>query len=72
MSATGAPRALGIDVCERRIGVAISHGVLLSAPHGVEPRTAQSAARLAALAHEMAAEVIVVGLPLRMRGGGGC
>jgi putative holliday junction resolvase len=70
VSATSAPRALGIDVGERRIGVAFSQGGLLSAPYGVEPRTSQAAARLAALAREVAAEVIVIGLPLRMRGGG--
>lgn len=64
-------RALGIDVGERRIGVAVSDpSGTLSSPHGVVRRAPEAAARLAALAAEVGAEVIVVGLPLKMRGGG--
>jgi putative Holliday junction resolvase len=64
-------RALGIDVGEQRIGVAVSDpSGTISTPHGMVRRTDRAAAEIAALAGEVGAEVIVVGLPLKMRGGG--
>jgi putative Holliday junction resolvase len=64
-------RALGIDVGEQRIGVALSDpSGTLSTPHSMIRRTSKAAAEIAALARQVAAEVIVVGLPLKMRGGG--
>lgn len=64
-------RALGVDVGEQRIGVAIGDpSGTISTPHGMVRRTPEAAARIAALAVELGAEIIVVGLPLKMRGGG--
>ena len=61
-------RAIGLDVGEQRIGVAV--GDMIAAPHGVVRRTSRAPAEIAALAAELGAEAIVVGLPLMMRGGG--
>jgi putative Holliday junction resolvase len=64
-------RVLGIDVGEQRIGVAVSDpSGLLSTPHGTVRRTGRAAAEIADLARDLEAEVIVVGLPLKMKGGG--
>jgi putative Holliday junction resolvase len=64
-------RALGVDVGEQRIGLAVSdRSGLLTAPHGTLRRDAGAARAIAALAAEVEAEVIVIGLPLKMRGGG--
>jgi putative Holliday junction resolvase len=64
-------RALGIDVGERRIGVALSDELgLLAAPlTTVMVRGGDAAlAELAAIARERAAEVVVVGLPKSLNG----
>lgn len=62
---------LGLDVGERRIGVALSDvSAFLAAPLttiNARPQ-AQAIARIAALAREHDAGAIVVGLPLTMRG----
>lgn len=64
-------RAIGIDVGEQRIGVAVSdHSGQLTAPHGVVRRSPSAVAEILAAAAELGAEAIVVGLPLMMRGGG--
>jgi putative Holliday junction resolvase len=69
--AGGRVRALGIDVGEQRIGVAVSdQSGLIAAPHGVVRRSPRAAAEVAAIAAALGAEVIVIGLPLMMRGGG--
>lgn len=63
-------RAIGLDVGEQRIGVAISdQSGLLTAPHGVVRRSARSFDEILTIADDLQAEVIVVGLPLMMRGG---
>ena len=64
-------RALGIDVGERRIGVALSDELgLLAAPlTTVTVRGSDAAlAELATIARERAAEVVVVGLPKSLSG----
>jgi putative holliday junction resolvase len=64
-------RAIGLDVGERRIGVALSDptGVLAS-PHGVIQRESRAAdfERIAGLVRETGAELVVVGLPLTLSG----
>ena len=69
------PRALGLDLGDRRIGVALSDvdGVLATPYETVQrvgdrPREHR---RLAELVAETAAEVVVVGLPLSLGGGDG-
>lgn len=65
-------RALGIDLGEKRIGVALSDsGGRLATPYEVVQRTGDRGgdhARLAALVSETEAEVVVVGLPLSLDG----
>jgi putative Holliday junction resolvase len=68
-------RALGLDLGERRIGVALcdSAGVLAT-PYEVVTRSGDRArdhARIGALVEEAGAEVIVVGLPLSLDGSKG-
>jgi putative Holliday junction resolvase len=68
-------RALGLDLGERRIGVALcdSAGVLAT-PYEVVTRSGDRArdhARIAALVEESGAEVVVVGLPLSLDGSKG-
>ena len=65
-----APRALGLDLGTRRIGVAISSGTVAT-PHTVLERAADQAAdhaAIAALVDEVGAERVVVGLPLSLDG----
>lgn len=67
-------RLLGLDVGERRIGLAVSDPTgLLASPHGViEVRgRARDAERVAAVAREVEAAGIVVGLPRQMDGAEG-
>lgn len=68
-------RALGVDLGTRRIGVAVSDsGGRLALPRAVLERSGEPSrdhAALAALAEEVGAEVVVVGLPLRLDGGVG-
>jgi putative Holliday junction resolvase len=63
-------RVLGLDVGERRIGVALSdpEGRLAFPLLTHERRGQEDAAALAALAREQEAERVVVGLPLSMDG----
>lgn len=63
-------RVLGVDLGSRRIGVAVSSGTVAT-PYEVVERTGDRArdhARLLALASEVGAERIVVGLPLSLDG----
>jgi putative holliday junction resolvase len=65
-------RALGLDLGERRIGVALSDSAgTLATPYAVVERSgdrSQDHRRIAALLAETSAEVIVVGLPLSLDG----
>jgi putative holliday junction resolvase len=63
-------RALGLDVGERRIGIAVSDpdGRLALPVRTYERRGRGDAAAIAEVARAEAAEVIVVGLPLSMDG----
>ncbi len=68
------PRCLGLDVGDRRIGVAVSdESGRLARPLTVLRRTgtAADAAGVAALARELGAGLVVVGLPLNMDGSRG-
>lgn len=63
-------RAIGIDLGEQRIGVAVGdESGWLTAPHGTVRAGTAAPAELARLAADLGAEVIVIGLPLTMRGG---
>lgn len=68
-------RALGIDLGERRIGVALSDSAgTMATPYEVVQRSGDRArdhARIAALAEEAGAEMLVVGLPLSLDGSKG-
>lgn len=67
-------RWLGLDVGDRRIGVAVGDPTgLLATPHGVVEvqGRAKDAARVVELAAEVGAEGFVVGLPLKMDGNAG-
>ena len=63
---------MGIDLGERRIGIAVSDATgTLASPAGVlhrGPRRSDDHASLAATAAELGAEVVVVGLPLSLSG----
>lgn len=65
-------RALGLDLGDRRIGVAVSDADgLVATPIEVVERTRDTAGdhrRLLALAAEWEAEIIVIGLPLSLSG----
>lgn len=65
-------RALGIDLGERRIGVALSDSAgTMATPYEVVTRSGDRAhdhERLAELVRETGAEVVVVGLPLSLDG----
>lgn len=64
-------RTLGIDMGQRRIGVAVSDSLGITAqPVGVVARTTPQAdlATLSKLAAEHAVSVIVIGLPLTLQG----
>jgi len=63
-------RALGLDLGSKRIGVAVSAGTLAT-PYEVVHRSGnrrRDHARIAELAAETEAEVVVVGLPLSLDG----
>lgn len=65
------PRVLAVDWGERRIGLAVSdpQGIIATGLATVEARGVEDAlTRVAAVAHEVEAERIVVGLPLLMNG----
>jgi putative holliday junction resolvase len=65
-------RALGLDLGERRIGMALSDsGGVLASPYGVLERSgdpAEDYRALAAIVTEVGAEVVVVGMPLSLSG----
>lgn len=64
-------RALGLDIGDKRVGIAVSDETgTIASPHGVYTRRAllEDAAYLARLARELGAGAIVVGLPLNMDG----
>ena len=56
---------MGIDYGDRRIGVAVSDSGVLASPHSVVPNEGDVIGRLAALASELGAETIIVGIPKR-------
>jgi putative holliday junction resolvase len=66
------PRALGLDLGERRIGVAVCDSAgLVATPYEVVTRTGDRRGdhdRIAAIVEETQAEVVVVGLPLSLDG----
>lgn len=68
-------RALGIDLGARRIGVALSDSAgSLATPYEVVARSGDRARdhrRIAALAEEVGAECLVIGLPLSLDGSTG-
>jgi len=68
-------RAVGIDLGERRIGVAVTDaGGVLASPYGVVERSgdrAQDRRALAAIVAEVGAQVVVVGLPISLSGQSG-
>jgi len=63
---------VGLDLGERRVGVAVSdRGGTVAVPHSTLARTGDPAAdraALVALVDELGAELVVVGLPLSMDG----
>ena len=65
-------RVVGLDLGERRIGVAVSDGEGITAvPHTTLQRSEESAAdhrAIASLVEELGAEQVVVGLPLSLDG----
>ncbi|MBE07890.1 MAG: Holliday junction resolvase RuvX [Acidimicrobiaceae bacterium] len=65
-------RAVGIDLGEKRIGVAISDsGGSLATPYEVVTRTGsrdEDHRRIKAIVEEVEAEIVVVGLPLSLDG----
>jgi putative holliday junction resolvase len=65
------PRSLGLDVGERRIGIAISdESKLLARPLEVLDRTQKNPfKRIPSLAAEWGADEIVIGQPIEERGG---
>jgi putative holliday junction resolvase len=68
-------RAVGVDLGERRIGVAVSDsGGVLASPYAVVERTGdpiRDRQALADIVAEVGAEVVVVGLPLSLSGEAG-
>ncbi len=68
-------RVVGIDLGTRRVGVAVSDsGGRVATPHTVVVRTGDAAAdraRLIAVIGDLAAEAVVVGLPLSLDGSTG-
>lgn len=67
-------RILGLDVGDRRIGVALSDAMhMIASPHSVYTRVGYGpdARHFAALAEQTGAEYLVLGLPLNMDGSRG-
>ena len=65
-------RALGLDVGDRRIGLALSDPTgLLASPYGVVERGPSDIADILRVAEENEVSEIVVGLPLSMSGASG-
>ncbi|MEW6216562.1 MAG: Holliday junction resolvase RuvX [Candidatus Bipolaricaulota bacterium] len=64
-------RVLGLDIGDRRVGVAVSDETgTIATPHGVHTRRSapEDIAQLAQLARQLGAVAIVAGLPLNMDG----
>ncbi len=62
-------RALGLDIGERRVGVAVSDELgLIASPVGVVDLQREGVEALLTLVERYAPSVIVVGLPVTMRG----
>ena len=64
-------RVIGLDLGERRIGVAVSDPTgVLATPHGIIHRASrvEDFERIARLVEEVGAERVVVGLPLSLSG----
>lgn len=75
LAGQGSGRAVGIDLGERRIGLAVSDpsGVLVT-PYGVLERSGDAEADRRAVARvvaDLGADVVVVGLPLSLSGATG-
>ena len=65
-------RALGLDVGDRRVGLALSDPTgMLASPFGVVERGPSDLADIIRVAQENGVEEIVVGLPLSMSGDSG-
>ena len=65
-------RVLGLDLGERRIGLAVSDRAgALAVGHGVVARTGDWHAAVAAAVAEVEADLVVVGLPLSLDGSHG-
>ena len=68
-------RVVGLDLGARRIGVAVSDsGGVLATPYTVIPRSGDDVAdraRIADVVRELAAEAVIVGLPLSLDGSAG-
>ena len=58
---------MGIDYGGRRIGVAVSESGVLASPHSVIDNDGRTMERLAAIADEIGAQTIVVGVARRTR-----
>lgn len=56
---------MAIDFGTRRIGIAISESGSLASPHSVVRNEGDIVSRLAAIAAELSADIIVVGIPRR-------
>jgi len=65
----GQARMLGLDVGERRIGIAVSQG-RLAVPLAIVEHESRAAdlERIAAIAREQEAQAVIVGLPITMSG----
>ena len=58
---------IGIDYGARRIGIAVSDSGVLATPHSVVPNEGDALSRIAAIAGDVGAELVVVGLARRAR-----
>jgi putative pre-16S rRNA nuclease len=62
-------RLIALDIGKRRIGIAISDPMQITArPHSTIARSKTSVAEIAKLAAELEADTILVGLPLHLNG----
>lgn len=70
MNPPSPPRALGIDVGEARIGLALSDGLgLLAHPcETIDARSPEALKRILAIVEKEGVQVIVIGLPRHMNG----
>jgi putative holliday junction resolvase len=58
---------MAIDYGGKRIGIAVSDSGILATPHSVLPNHGDPIDRIAAIATELGAELLVLGLPRRAR-----